>query len=338
MTDREAVADPKKRRNLIIGLVAVVVVLVVVIGVAVPLIATSTPRFFGRYHLLERRFVNLEGSAHEGISCRTCHETQPVQNGMALIADYYTGLFRKDPKPRYFTFAPPKREACLQCHEDDWSSDSTRTAMIPHPAHQRVADEKRDCVQCHKWTAHFETYMEKHKKMPFSGVCVAYGCHVGTKKTRDCFECHHILHENGEQWRTEHPEIVKQTGENACLEQCHKVEQCQECHTTGKRPDIPGQRIEVSMKSIEELHVKPDWTSRYHGAEALKGKDRCMLCHQSSGECDECHLQRPAFHGSTATWIGRHSKQAKAVDDPRCVACHKVEFCEDCHEQFKEME
>jgi len=92
------------------------------------------------------------------------------------------------------------------------------------------------------------------------------------------------------------------------------------------------------MKSIEELHVKPEWTSRYHGAEALKGEDRCLKCHQSEGECDECHLQRPAFHGSTDTWIGRHSKRAASVTDPRCVACHDVAWCEVCHDQFKEME
>jgi hypothetical protein len=92
------------------------------------------------------------------------------------------------------------------------------------------------------------------------------------------------------------------------------------------------------MKAIEELHVKPDWTERYHGAEALKNEDNCMLCHQEEGECDECHLQRPAFHGSTDTWIGRHSKQSDTVDDPGCLTCHEKPWCEECHDQFKEME
>ena len=66
------------------------------------------------------------------------------------------------------------------------------------------------------------------------GVCVAYGCHVGTKKTDQCFNCHHVLHESGDQWKTEHPAVVAATGDNACLETCHHVEQCQQCHTTGK--------------------------------------------------------------------------------------------------------
>lgn len=328
----------RARRLRILGMVAGGVVVLLAIAVAVPLIATSSPDFFGRYHLLERRYVNLEDSAHEGIGCRSCHESEPLANGASLVADYYTSFFTDEPRPRYFAFGPPKREACLACHSDDWSTETDRTDKIPHPAHTRVASETRVCVDCHKWTAHFETYMEKHKKMPFSGVCVAYGCHVGTKSTEQCFNCHHVLHEDGEQWQTEHPRVVRETGQSACIESCHQVAQCQLCHTTGKRPEFTGLTIEIGMKAIEELHVKPDWTARYHGAEALKGPAKCLRCHQSEGECDECHLQRPAFHGSTATWIGRHSKQSKAVDDPRCLACHDEPYCVDCHDQFKEME
>ncbi len=338
MNAREAGPDTKARRRLIIGAITVAVLIAVAVVVAVPLVATSSPEFFSRYHLLERRYVNLENSAHEGIGCRQCHETQPVANGTALIADYYTSLFRRDQVPEFFKFAPPTREACIKCHEDDWSTEVTRTAQIPHPAHLRVASETRNCVDCHKWTAHLETYIDKHKKMPFSGVCVSYGCHVGTKTTEQCFDCHHVLHESADKWKTEHPAVVAATGESACLEKCHQVEQCQLCHTTGETPKFSGLPIEVGMKAIEQLHVKPEWTSRYHGAEAIKDQKKCLLCHQSAGECDECHLQRPAFHGSTDTWIGRHSKQSKTVDDPRCLACHKKPWCEECHQKFKEME
>jgi len=326
-----------RSRNITIAVIAVAAV--VLVAVAVPLMATGNAKFFSRYHTLERRYVNLGDSAHDGIGCRQCHETRPIANGVALIADFYTSFVTTDTTPRYFKFEPPTREACLKCHEDEWSTETNRTDRIPHPAHLRVASEKRNCVDCHKWTAHLETYLDKHKEMPFSGVCVAYGCHVGTKTTDQCFDCHHVLHENGEQWQTEHPKVVEATGDSACLEQCHQVSQCQTCHTTGERPTFTGQlRIETSMKAIEELHIKPEWTAEYHGAEALKNPKNCTLCHQSEGECDECHRDRPAFHGSTDTWIGRHSKQSKRVDDPRCLACHEKAYCEDCHEQFKEME
>lgn len=317
---------------------SVVVVIVSSLAVLVPLVQTSTPEFFSRYHLLNRRYVNLENSAHEGIGCRTCHETQPVANGIALVGDYYTSLVKTSQTPQYFTFGPPTNKACLSCHEDDWSTQINRTDKIPHPAHQRVVSETRDCVGCHKWTAHFEAYMDKHKSMPFSGVCVAYGCHVGTKTTEECFDCHHVLHEDAEQWKTGHVGVVKTRGENVCLESCHTVKQCQQCHTTGVKPEFSGLKIEIGMRAIEVLHVKSDWTEVYHGPEALKDRAKCLLCHQSQGECDECHLQRPAFHGSTASWIGRHSKATTKVDDPKCIECHKESWCAECHDQFKEME
>jgi len=331
--------EPRPRtgaRRLRIALVAVAVLLVVA-AVAVPLLVTSTPGFFARYHLLERRFVNLEGSAHEGIGCRECHETRPLLNGAQLVADFYTSLVTTDEVPVYFTFQRPRSAACKACHVNDWTTDAGRTKRIPHPAHLRVASETRDCATCHKWTAHFEGYIEKHKTMPFSGVCVSYGCHVGTKQNDQCFDCHHILHADAAQWKVAHPKVVRATGESPCLESCHKVAQCQECHTTGKTPVFTGMRIEVGMLSIEKLHVKPDWTQRYHGPEALKDTSKCLKCHQTKGECDECHRLRPAFHGKPLTWIGRHAKQSDTVDDKRCLTCHEKPWCLECHKQFKEM-
>ena len=333
---REAKPAFGTRTFRIIGIVAVIVVIVIVAAVAVALAGTSRPQFFSRYHLLNRRFVNLEASAHADIGCRSCHETQPVANGLALTADFYSSFFKRGSTPRFFQFAPPRNEACLKCHIDDWSHDATQTAQIPHPAHTRVASETRECVKCHKWTAHLENYLDKHKKMPFSGVCVAYGCHVGTKQPDQCYDCHHVLEETAAEWKQKHPEVVKTAGQNGCLESCHKVEQCQLCHTTGKTPEFTGLPIQIGS-SIEKKHVQKDWTQKYHGDEALKDRDQCMLCHQTRGECDECHRYRPAFHGDPVTWIGRHSKSTKDLVDPRCTECHGKKFCEDCHAQFKEM-
>lgn len=331
-------AGSRSRIYRVAALVVVAIIAVATIAVVVPLVATSTPEFFSRYHLLNRRYVNLENSAHEGIGCRACHETQPLRNGVELVGDFYASLVKAEETPRFFSFQSPKNEACLACHENDWSHDASRTARIPHPAHQRVSEETRTCTDCHKWTAHFETYLDKHKEMPFSGVCVSYGCHVGTKSTEECFDCHHVLHEANDVWRTEHPRIIKTTGPNACMEGCHTVQQCQQCHTTGERPVFDGLPIETSMRAIEDLHVRTDWTERYHGEEALRGRDRCLLCHQDEGECGECHRERPEFHGPTISWIGRHSKQSIALDDPRCIECHEQQWCDDCHDQFKEME
>ncbi len=327
----------RSRLSRIAIITGVLVVLVSALAVVVPLSQTSTAKFFSRYHLLERRYVNLGNSAHEGIGCRACHETDPLGNAVALLGDYYSTILTAGPTPQYFTFTPPENEACVSCHEDAWSASGERVGKIPHPAHDRVATETRECVGCHKWTAHLEPYLEKHKQMPFSGVCVAYGCHVGTKTTEQCFDCHHVLHESADQWKTAHVGVVERVGSNACLESCHTVAQCQQCHTTGTVPKFTGLTIEIGMKAIEALHVKPEWTEQYHGAEALKARDKCLLCHQSQGECQECHRERPVFHGPTATWIGRHQKATDKRDDPRCIECHEQVWCNDCHDQFKEM-
>ncbi len=315
-----------------------VVAVLAVVAVVVPLVVTSTPQFFSRYHLLERRYVNLGESAHEGIGCRACHETTPIANGLALIGDFYASFISTESTPQFFTFQPPLNAACLKCHATDWTSRAEDLERIPHPAHQRVAAESRQCVECHKWTAHLESYQAEHEEMPLSGVCVAYGCHVGTKTTEECFDCHHVLRRSGEEWRKEHPQVIQTSGDNGCLESCHEVEQCQQCHTTGERPDFSGLPIEIGMEAIEELHVTPEWTTQYHGTEALRDRSQCSRCHQSEGECEECHLQRPDFHGSTDTWIGRHSKESTAVDELRCLECHEEPWCEDCHRQFEEME
>ncbi len=337
MSAREPRPESGARRFRILVAVAVAVIVVIVAAVVLPLVVTSTPEFFSRYHLLERRYVNLEESEHAHIGCRACHETDALSNGLELVADYYTSFVRTDQEPENFNFKSPTREACLSCHEDDWSSEARWTERIPHPAHDRVASEMRNCVDCHKWTAHLEPYLETHKEMPFSGVCVAYGCHVGTKTSDECFDCHHVLHEDGEQWQAKHPGVVENVGQNSCIESCHQIEQCQLCHTTGERPEFTGQPIEIGLKAIEEEHVKSTWMER-HGAESLRGPEKCLRCHETEAECDECHLQRPAFHGSTDTWIGRHKNDSESIDDPGCLACHEQPWCEDCHQQFKEME
>lgn len=338
MTPRETTPGRSGRRARIITISALALAALLLAGIAIPLAIASTPEFFSRFHLLERRYVNLEGSAHEGIGCRVCHQKQPVRNGLQLVAEFYASYVTTDTTPRYFTFEPPRREACLQCHAGDWSTETDRTDKIPHPAHRRVVSETRDCVGCHKWTAHFEPYIEKHKTMPFSGVCVAYGCHVGTKTTDQCFDCHHVLRRSEQPWLQEHRTVARTRGINPCLESCHLVGECQQCHTTGEKPRFDGLPIETGMRAIEELHVRDDWTQKYHGAEALKNREDCLRCHVTESECDECHLQRPAFHGSTDTWIGRHARETEDVEDPGCLTCHEKAWCEDCHRRFKEME
>jgi hypothetical protein len=319
-------------------LVAAGAVFVVALLVALPVASSASPGFFSRYHDFSKDYDTLQTSAHKGVACTACHVDQrgSVVHDLAVAGDFYASLIPGKQKSAIFTaFTPPTNEACLACHRNDWSDDASRTAKVPHPAHLRVASETRQCVTCHKWTGHDEATAKKHQTMPFSGVCVAYGCHVGTKKTDECANCHHSL-DTGD-WKTDHPKVVQAVGANGCLETCHDISQCRQCHTTGTMPQINGVAVQSGLQAIQTAHVKSDWLQQ-HGGFAQADESQCMKCHVTDSECKACHAVRPAFHGSTATWIGQHKNVAKGHETRCTAACHQQPFCDACHKQFKEMQ
>jgi nitrate/TMAO reductase-like tetraheme cytochrome c subunit len=323
-------------RNIVVWVLAGLGV-VLVLAVMVAVYFTSQPTFFARYSSFQRNYAALQTSTHKGLRCNQCHidKRGPVFSEVALVGEFYRSLFGKPKQPLFVTMATPTREACLACHRYDWSMDAQRTIKVPHPAHLRVATEPRDCIVCHKWTGHEEVYMQKHTAMPFSTVCASFECHVGTKPANDCKNCHHVLQESLGAWKDIHPQTVRANGPNACLERCHNADQCRLCHTTGKMPVFSGTISDPGVKAIEQQHVLPDWISK-HGAMALADQSKCLLCHVSEGECQDCHSKRPAFHGSQATWLGQHQPLAKA-NPKRCLTCHQQSWCDACHAQFKEM-
>jgi hypothetical protein len=316
--------------------IALAVLAVASIAVAVGVVATSSPAFLGGYHDYEQNYEGLQVSEHSELACDACHvdDRGALVREAALVGDFYRGLLDKPDQPVFVQMSTPPNDACLECHLWDWSEDSSRTANVPHPAHLRVANETRECVECHKWTGHEEEYIEEHKGMPFSNVCASFGCHAGTKALDECGSCHHGLQEDRGEWVEIHEETVRSYGPNACLEACHDADQCRQCHTTGVKPDFPENITGLAVQRIEREHVKPDWMEQ-HGTLALEDEEKCFVCHVSVGECEDCHSERPAFHGLESTWLNRHAEFAE--DERRCLVCHEAEWCEECHDQFKEM-
>lgn len=321
-------------RGVVLTAIGVVGVLVLAAGVALQL--TSTASFLGGYSSLEREYTTLQASAHSALTCDQCHvgSGEGIAFRASLVGDFYRGLFSRPDEPLFVQIATPGNAACLACHREDWSDEASRTMELPHPAHLRVAGETRECVSCHKWTAHEEDYIERHKTMPFSGVCASFECHAGSKSVDECASCHHAVKDEAAEWTAGHRDVVAEVGPNACLEACHDADQCRLCHTTGTRPDFPEQGPETGLKSIEAAHVKVDWMDQ-HGGFALKDEAACFACHVSTGECESCHAERPAFHGLQSTWLNRHADLAE--DERRCLACHEKAWCEECHDKFKEM-
>jgi hypothetical protein len=321
-------------RNLAIG-VGVVVVLAIAIG----LVFGNQPGFFNRYAEYHQSAATLAVSQHKGLSCTQCHVPPGSTLGYqaALVGDFWWGLFGKPYSPTFVKFGAPARQMCVNCHNENWSDDSAKTSKIPHPAHLRVATETRDCSTCHRWVGHEENIQVQHQKMPFSVVCAAFGCHVGTKPIGDCQNCHHQMQPSLDAWKQTHPQVVRAYGPNACLEQCHTAQQCQTCHTTGKTPQFSFTlNNPVGVSDIEAAHVKTSTWLTQHGTFALKdGQQKCLTCHITTQECQDCHSHRPAFHGTDNTWwIGNHKNVV--TDKRRCYECHNPKQCNDCHAQFKQ--
>ncbi len=324
------------RRGRVAAVAVVAVVAVIVVAVAVALFVTAQPSFFERYQGLERRHTTLAASAHTGIACLTCHidKRGAFVGDIARVGEFYRSLVTTSTDLAFVRFDPPINSACVQCHRYAWSTDASRTAAVPHPAHLRVTSENRDCVSCHKWVAHEEPYQAKHKTMPFSAVCASFGCHVGVKQSSECANCHHVLQEGRGDWVVTHQQVVRAAGPNACLQSCHNADQCRTCHTTGKTPVLPSSVPTAAVSLIAAAHVKPDWVTTVHGQTALQDPTKCTICHISEGECLDCHAQRPAFHGPASTWLNRHQPLA-AAQPARCLTCHQQYWCDACHNQFK---
>ncbi|MDR3687067.1 MAG: hypothetical protein P4L93_08950 [Coriobacteriia bacterium] len=322
---------PRNLWWIVLGVIAALLIL----GVVVALYFTAQPSYLSRYPAYQRSYSTMQTSSHKGMTCAQCHvdSSNAVGYRIGLVADFYVGLFSKSDSPVFTKLGVPTREACLRCHAYDWSMDAARTSKVPHPAHLRVITETRDCMTCHRWTGHEETYMQQHQRMPFSTVCASFACHVGFKQANDCKNCHHQLQQSLGVWKQDHPKVVQVVGPNACLEKCHTAEQCRTCHTTGKLPVFANTIDASTVTAIEAAHVKSNWLTQ-HGTFALVDQSKCMTCHVTLQECKDCHANRPAFHGTDNTaWIG--TGHEKLAGDPRrCFACHQASQCNNCHQQF----
>jgi hypothetical protein len=327
----------QRRAPRIIGFIALTFLFLGVIGAVAGVAMTGGPEFLGSYAGYADNHETLEGSMHAELDCEDCHTDSrgAIVARAARVGDFYRGLAGKPDKPLFVAVDTPTRDACLDCHGEDWSQDASRTAKIPHPAHLRTVNEERECVECHKWTAHEEEYIERHKEMPFSAVCASFPCHVGTKTQDQCADCHHAVQvfDTEDEWLKNHKAGVQRVGSNSCLESCHIAGECRQCHTTGERPDFDVEGLSQGVDEIEREHIKADWMEQ-HGKWAVDDETKCFDCHVSPAECADCHSIRPDFHGLEETWLNRHQEFEEG--DSRCLTCHEQQFCDECHEQFEE--
>lgn len=153
---------------------------------------------------------------------------------------------------------------------------------------------------------------EKHEKVHVSGkLAVALN---GTEEIdlefngQHCVYCHlNVVHADKKEDRRPQMEF--------CMGNCHNgrkaTDACDACHTD---------------KPLPPSHKAADWYD-IHGK--MAEKEDCRKCHAyTENYCQECHKKRPKSHDKA--WKSTHKYKAK-TDRQNCYACHKDEYCLNCH-------
>jgi len=196
---------------------------------------------------------------------------------------------------------------CSTCHVIDQFCMNCHGMEMPHPeefkaeTHPAMAAEKFDkCVLCHN-----------------------------PEETSFCDSCHHGTqgdwdYDPAVEWQTQHAASVSANGVAGCLEACHEVSFCSDCHTT--------------LNPVPTSHGAGDWLRKPAAeigghAEAARAEiTACEVCHGAGGPnaafCQGCHsLDMP----HPDEFKSNHLKSGR--DNPAvCANCHTFkELCSDCH-------
>ncbi len=258
--------------------------------------------------------AELAASGHAAVGCYDCHLAAGAWSYPAFklneLASMYPAalLGREVSGPTASTSAA----ACLQCHTDTYEQTSPVERDGLRIVHKFCAADSATCDGCHSTTAHGAS--TRNKRGPVMEDCTS--CHIEKDAVRECDACHAGKRKNdrlvkspfqvthGPDWRKTHG-----LGElDGCIV-CHETDKCQKCH------------------GIPVPH--PTSFGGTHGTWAIKVPDSCGTCHRSKTFCTDCHGDTPMPHPKS--FLAKHSKVAKSIDDPNCVRCHSVPDCERCH-------
>ncbi len=303
------------------------------------------------------------------LSCTACHgaaKTSTKSSDSLLPAPQATcdGCHDVDHGNPNFTDVRAGKEEngqCSFCHLGSTRGVGGRVArmVIPSPNlrfdHKKHLDRNIGCQQCHGRVEELE--LATREQLPRMAGC--FSCHAmpgpsqGAAKG-DCKTCHLTevtgkmvqtfatgellppdwLHLAGHtpDWIERHKTIA--ANDSGFCSNCHKEEQCAECHD-GR---------------VRERRVHPnDWISMHETAAKLDNP-RCTSCHQQTSFCGDCHrrvgvardgptLNRPTsarFHPPREEWTtGPRGANHHAWEAQRnlnaCVSCHSERDCATCH-------
>ncbi len=197
------------------------------------------------------------------------------------------------------------------------------------------------CTNCHGMEMpHPTAFIEKEH--PEDAIRMPEKCELCHQpaKTFFCESCHHGEKSGGwtydkkEVWQTQHAKAVSQNGVTACLEACHEMKFCQDCHT--KLNPIPtshkGKTWLHNQTTVSKPPNEKAAPSALHAVNAQKQIQACEVCHGDGGAnskfCKGCHEYEMPH---PTDFVGFHSKSGKK-DAAQCQFCHQFkEVCSNCH-------
>jgi len=314
-------------------LMAVIFVALVMITMVVFLEATSQPKFCVSCHYMKPYFASWENSSHKGIHCTLCHFEPGVKGtfrgkftAIAMVANYFTGVYRKS-KP----WAEISDESCLRegCHQTRLLEGKVpfKEGIIfdhtPHLTEDRRGKNLR-CTSCHSqivqgshMTVTEETCFLCHFKDQLAGA-----------EMTGCILCHHApAASDSANVIFDHTILVA------------KNVDCRLCH--GKMAVGEG---EVSKERCSYCHAEAGKLEQYsqtvklHQIHITQHKVECNHCHNTilhrsiartgaiKPDCQECHVDRHLAQYSLFSGQG-----AEGVVPQPSAMFHAGLGCKACH-------
>ncbi len=200
---------------------------------------------------------------------------------------------------------------CSTCHLDSFCENCHGMEM-PHPAefveksHPELAAKKSDkCDLCHNVVE--------------TEYLFCNNCHHGEKSDWE--------YDPNVPWQTQHAQTVTSNGVDICLEACHEVKFCSDCHN--------------KLKPYPTSHKAADWLRKPAaeiGAHAEISKSQpqsCEVCHggdipNGNTFCKSCHVLEMPHPQDFKDFHAKTGRDNPAV----CANCHTYkELCSDCHHE-----